>query len=554
MRSTCSGVTGRTSRSPRCEGLRTAAHSASFAGSVVLWLSRQGRVEGGSVRGRVRRLLASGVLAVVALGLASTGSAAAHPSGEFTPGAAGIGDSYFPLYGNGGYDVQEYRVSIRYDPSGDSLAGFARITAVATQDLSRFNLDFVGLTIRSLKVNGRRADYARELDHELVVTPRRGLKEGRRFKVSVSYDGVPAQFVVPCCGIPTGVVPTDDGAVFWGEPEVAAAWFPVNDHPRDKAAYRIDVTVPAGLEAISNGNLKAKIRAPRGWTTWKWRENEPMASYLTVVAIGQFDIRRGETSDGIPILDAVDPRVGDAADRALSMQEEIVDFLAGFFGPYPFEALGGIVDFHRLGAALETQTRPIYDWRFFGGEGDEGIIVHELAHQWYGDDVAVDEWKHIWLNEGFATYAEWLWSGAQGGDAPQEIFDAVCSRADDDPLWEGEVGDPGVAHLFDELVYTRGAMALQALRNAVGESDFFSILRAWAARRGGGTGTTAQFQALAEQISGEELDGLFTEYLFTPGKPADCGASAAVSERRAAHEFGAPGSRRFGAPLADLLE
>ena len=372
----------------------------------------------------MRRRLAAGFLAVVAVSLGVTGTAAANARGEFTPGAAGIGDGYYPLYGNGGYDVRAYGVSIRYDPSNDSLVGFARITAVATQNLSQFNLDFVGLTIRSLKVNGRKAGWTRELDHELVITPRRGHRDGQRFEVSVSYDGVPEQFVVPCCGIPTGVVPTDDGAVFWGEPEVAAAWFPVNDHPRDKAVYRIDVAVPTGLEAISNGRLKATSQAPRGWTTWKWRENAPMASYLTVVAIGQFDIRRGKTSDGIPILDAVDPRVGDAADRALSMEEEIVDFLASYFGPYPFDALGGIVDFHELQAALETQSRPIYDYRFFGGEGDEGIIVHELAHQWYGDSVAVDEWQHIWLNEGFATYAEWLWSDAQGGDTPQEIFDA----------------------------------------------------------------------------------------------------------------------------------
>jgi aminopeptidase N len=516
-------------------------------------LRSRGCLEHGSVGVRVRRLLATGVLAVVSLSLGLTGSAAAHPRGEFTPGAPGIGDSYYPLYGNGGYDVQQYRISIRYHPSTDSLVGFTRITAVATQNLSQFNLDFVGLTIRSLKVNGRPAAYTRELDHELVVTPKWGLKEGRRFKVSVRYDGVPEQFVVPCCGIPTGVVPTDDGAVIWGEPEVAAAWFPVNDHPRDKAAYRIDVTVPAGLEAISNGRLLGTASGPQGWTKWKWREQLPMASYLAVVAIGQFDIRRGETAGGIPILDAVDPRVGDSADHALSLEGDIIHFLEGYFGPYPFDALGGIVDYHELEAALETQTRPIYDYRFFGEEGDEVVVVHELAHQWYGDSVAVDLWQYIWLNEGFATYAEWLWSGAQRGPTPQEIFDFNCARPDDDPVWDGEVGDPGVAHLFDELVYTRAAMTLQALRNAVGDSDFFSILQAWAAQQGGGTGSTAQFQALAEQISGQHLDDLFTQYLFTPGKPTDCETAATPSERRETRVARVV-ARSVGARLVDLLE
>jgi aminopeptidase N len=452
----------------------------------------------------------------------------------FSPGAPGLGDDYFPLYGNGGYDVKRYVLDIRYDPATDRLVGRARIVARARKNLSRFNLDFVGLELHVLKVNGRPAQWRRPDGHELVVTPKRGLRKGGLFTVLARYDGVPATFTVPGTPIQTGVVPLDDGALIWGQPEVAAAWFPVNDHPRDKARYRISLTVPAGLEAISNGRLVRRSRGSHGWKTWRWREDDPMASYLAMAAIGEFDIRRRSTDDG-PLLDAVDPRVGTTADHALGLQDEIVDFLERRFGEYPFNDLGGVVEFAELGGALETQTRSVYDYRFFSGEpGDEGIVVHELAHQWYGDSVALGEWKHLWLNEGPATYAEWLWSGPQGFGTPQEIYDFFCSLPDDDFLWAVAPGDPGVETLFHDAVYYRGAMTLHALRREVGNRDFFRILRAWASSRRGGTGTTNQFKRLAERISHEQLDELFEIWLFTPGKPAPCGDSAGARTGRPA--------------------
>ena len=278
------------------------------------------------------RAAAAATFALVALGL-TAGGAGAKSQGDYSPGSPGLGDSYFPLYGNGGYDVKSYWLDIRYDPGTDELVGHARITAVPTQNLSRFNLDFVGLTLNSLTVQGLPATWTRD-DHELAVTPRFGLPRGQRFIVDAHYTGVPETFLVPGTPIETGHVRTDDGADFWGEPEVAAAWFPVNDHPQDKATYTIQLTVPAGLEAISNGRLVSHSAAGAGWTRWIWTERVPMASYLALVSIGQFDIRRWTTGAGLPVLDAVDPRVGDAADNALAMQGDIVDFLVANFGPY----------------------------------------------------------------------------------------------------------------------------------------------------------------------------------------------------------------------------
>jgi aminopeptidase N len=459
---------------------------------------------------------------VVVAAIATLFSTTPALGGAGAPGSEGLGDSYFPLYGNGGYDVEHYALDIRYSPASDRLVGDATITAQATIDLSRFNLDFVGLQIGSLSVDGAAATWTREQHHELVVTPQGTLTQGTTFVVRVTYAGVPKQF--GGVFVTGGVVRTDDGAIFIGEPAAAAAWFPVNDHPKDKATYDIDLTVPDRVKAISNGRLLDRRPAGNGRTTWSWRVADPMASYLATAAIGRFRIDR-RANDGIRVLDAIDPRAPEEAQRSMDKEERVVRFLASRFGPYPFDDLGGIVDRHRLGYALETQTRPVYDSRFFG-RVNTFIVTHELAHQWFGNVVSVDDWQHIWLNEGFATYAEWLWAEERGLATPQAISSSWCdSFPARDPFWQVPPGDPGPADLFDRAVYVRGAMTLQSLRKRVGSAAFFEILRTWVVDRANDTGTTDQFIQLAETVSGMQLDALFDRWLFTPEKPA-CGGGA----------------------------
>ncbi|HEY6706653.1 MAG TPA: M1 family metallopeptidase [Actinomycetota bacterium] len=501
---------------------------------------------------RARAAVAAAVLvAMTLLGTAlapagaSTGSAGGG-GGGFRPGAPGVGDPYFPNYGNGGYDVRHYLLKVAYDPPTDRLTGVATISATATQNLSRFNLDFVGLTVRSIKVNGRAASWSRTA-HELMVTPRHGLPKGHRFTTVVRYDGVPItqQLVLgPGFTIEAGFIHTDDGAIVAGQPEVAASWFPVNDHPIDKASYTFVVTAPAGLQVVANGRLLGRKRhgAKR---TWVWNAPEPMASYLATVNIGQFDIHRYRTHDGLWMYDALDPDLfdeavdpgdpasptfGGIARDSFARQGEILDFLEQRFSRYPFSTGGGIVDdYDNLQFALETQTRPIYSKFFFTTPANgDSVVVHELAHQWFGDSVALAEWKHIWLNEGFAQYAEWMWSEEEGLGTAQEQFDALYNGIPaDDPFWQVVIGDPGPELLFDIAVYFRGAMAVHALRLEVGDRDFFRILHAWTTRRAGGNGTIPQFIRLAERVSGEQLDDLFQAWLFTGSKPALEAAAAA---------------------------
>ncbi len=440
--------------------------------------------------------------------LAAAGPAAAGPLG-----ASGVGDPYFPLAGNGGYRVGHYDLTLHYDPASRHLSGTAVLTARATQPLTRFDLDFNGLKVTGLTVDHAKAEYRRD-GQELVVTPRRPLREGRRFQVAVTYDGTPAPVTDPD-GSLDGWIPTDDGAFVAGEPQGAMTWFPGNNHPTDKSSYDFTITVPEGKTAVANGVFLG-ARTAQGQTTFRWRQSEPMAAYLATATVGTFKTERYTTRDGIQVYNAVDPREAAAAAPVLKQLPSVLEWESRLFGPYPFRAAGSIVDrAPDVGYALETQTRPVYD-----SAPDLSTLVHESAHQWFGDSVSLTSWKEIWLNEGFATYAEWLYSEQHGGKSAQQTFDELYQRPADDGLWAFPPGDPGSgANIFGTPVYARGAMALHALRKAVGDRTFVRILRTWAAGHRYGHGATPQFVRLSERLSGKELDALFQTWLYTPGKP-----------------------------------
>jgi peptidase M1-like protein/immune inhibitor InhA-like protein len=677
--------------------------------------------------GKARIGIAPAIGLLLTMGIASAGGAGPQPAGPqpFTPGAAGAGDAYFPLDGNGGYDTTHYLLDLKYDPATDVLEGVATIEAKATQNLSRFNLDLEGLTVQSIKIDGHPATWTRS-GGELVITPRPGIRDKQNFRTEIKYRGIPETLEDG-----SGFIHTDDGALIIGEPHVAATWYPVNDHPSDKAAYTVRMTVPAGLEAVGNGVL-VDSKTKQGWTTWTWDAKEPMASYLVTASLGEFDLSAykkhgirfwdavdpdlydptgsprtgdqfaisqvgqpafkrlmktipvpaggatlsfwidrdteqnwdftfveahavgspnwttlrdlnghtsqdtgfvcpywlglhpflehyqtdngddscsptgdtgnwwavsgssdgyeqwrvdlsayagssvevsisyasddlvqlpgafvddivvstgvgstsfendGNTMDGWTVPGApsgsepnpndwivgtsadIPPPIGTVIDASFARESEIIDFESSIFGPYPFSASGGIVDdVAGLGFALENQTRPIYSTAFFTDTfSGDSVIVHELAHQWYGDSLAVAKWQHIWLNEGFATYAEWLWSEHEDLGSAQDLFDFYYNVIPaDDPFWQVVIGDPGPDLLFDISIYYRGAMTLHQLRLAVGDRDFFKILRTWATTHAGGNVTIPEFIQLAEHISHKNLDDLFETWLFTPGKP-----------------------------------
>jgi aminopeptidase N len=460
-----------------------------------------------------RRMAAA--LAALGCAVALTGTGCTGDDDGFRPGAADAGDPYVPGRGNGGYDVTHYGLDVRYDPRTDRLTGRATITATATQDLSRFNLDLVGLNVGAVTVADRRAEH-RRADGELVVTPHDGLARGRSFTVRVDYAGVPTPVTDGELGS-GGFLHTADGAIAVGQPDSAATWFPVNDHPSDKASYDIAVTVPDGVSALSNG-VPGPQSSADGWTTWRWSERTPMASYLSTLVIGNYRVVTGVHA-GRPMVTAVAaslPATGGAA-NSVGRTGEIVDFLASRFGPYPFDSYGGIVVAdERIGYALETQSRPVYGPAFFSGDHpNPSVVAHELAHQWFGDSVSLYRWGDIWLNEGFASYAEWLWEEHDGGRTAQRNFELQYASTD----WSQPSVEPGRERMFGTAVYKRGALAVHALRRTVGDDAFFRILRTWTSERATGNATTSDFVALAERVADRPLRPLLDAWLVGGAAP-----------------------------------
>ncbi|GHB36217.1 metallopeptidase [Streptomyces viridiviolaceus] len=437
-----------------------------------------------------------------------------------TPGSSGVRDPYFPKAGNGGYDVGHYALDLTYDPGARHLSGTATITARATQDLSAFNLDLKGLDVEKVTVEGRTSRFNRA-GQELTVRPPDELDDGETFRVAVRYSGAPVTITDPD-GSEEGWLPTADGALALGQPTGSMAWFPGNHHPSDKATYDLAVTVPKGLGAVSNGEPTGE-RTARGRTTYTWRTPEPMASYLATVAIGDWDVRRSATGAGIPVYTAVDPEEARASRDLPAAVAEAMTWAQDRFGPYPFSSAGAIVD--RSGDvdyALETQNRPV-----FAGTPDTALLVHEIAHQWYGNSVSPRTWQDMWLNEGFATYAEWLWQEDHGGDTAQETFDALYAgqyygdEDASDSIWAFPPADPpDAAHISASPVYQRGAMVLHKIRQKVGDGTFGALLQGWASAHRHGTADTEDFTAYVERSApDEDFSGIWEDWLHGDGRP-----------------------------------
>ncbi|MFF4320485.1 M1 family metallopeptidase [Streptomyces sp. NPDC001568] len=469
-------------------------------------------------RARLTRLAAPTVAAVLSVAALATGCTGSTVQGR--PGASGVRDPYFPRAGNGGYQVEHYDLDLAYDPADGRLHGTAVITARAEQGLSSFNLDFSGLKVEGVDVQGAGARYNRS-GTELTVRPAKDLKKGEVFRTEIDYSGRPKPVVDPD-GSEEGWIATADGAVGVGEPVGSMGWFPGNHHPGDKATYDITLTVPKGYEAVSNGALRSRTDVADGRTEFVWHSAEPMASYLATAAIGKFDVTTGRTASGIPVYNAVTPAEAAKSAPALERLPEIVEWGSAKFGPYPFDTVGTIVlPGGTLGYALETQTKPVYP-----GAPDENLILHELAHQWFGNSVSPKSWKDMWLNEGFATYAEWLWAEEHGGPTAQRRFEAIVdgdTTVDQaaDSEWDAfpPAAPPGPEHISGDPVYVRGAMVLHRIRQEVGDEKFFALLRGWAGDHRHGNASTADFTAYAQRHTGHDLKKVWDVWLYGEDRP-----------------------------------
>lgn len=447
------------------------------------------------------------------------------PEPDATEGRPGVGDPYYPRAGNSGYDVAKYTIAISWDPGAETLTGTTSFSARAAHQLRSFYLD-LALAPQAVSVDGVPAEFEREGFSDVRVRPARALAAAADFVVTVRYAGRPRDLRQG------DVQPWWTTGQEWtaaGEPESSAWWFPANDHPSDPALMEVSVRVPAGMEAISVGRLESRDTGQEeGWDTWHWIARQPMATYLNFVSIGQYDLRQG-TEDGLPYVYAVSQQLSPDQRRAafgqLMTSGARLRELAALFGPYPFTELGGVVPAHQLWfGGLETQTRPVYNAAsLLDADFAPQLVVHELAHMWFGDHVTLRQWNDIATNEGYASWAEWAVRERAGGRSAQESllrsYDRLADRAS---FWRVPLDDPGRDHLFD-TVYVRGPMMLQALRNVIGDRAFSTLSRGWA--QDPGSRTLEDWMARAQASTSVDLGPFFRAWVSARTAPARTAAN-----------------------------
>lgn len=430
-------------------------------------------------------------------------------------GADGLGDPLFPQLGNGGYDVQHYTLDLLVDVAATTITGTAAVEARALEDLDTFNLDLSGLAVTAVTVDGQPANWWMR-DDELTIAPAAPLARDATFTAVVSYGGVPRPVadVSSPGSTPLGWLWYKGGAYVISEPSGAMNWYPVNNHPSDKATYTYRISVPEPYVAAANGVLEQEV-AEGGRTTYVWRMDDPMASYLATVHVGRFDVETASGPDGLVIRNYFPEGTSDDVRAAFDRTGEMIAFVSDLLAPYPFDAYGVALVARPLDYPLETQTLAT-----FGADGaPEETVLHEVVHQWFGNSVSPATWKDVWLNEGFATYFELLWLERQQGrdaleDRARDLYDTLAGRPD--------LGTPipaRVEDLFSDAVYLRGALTLHALRLSVGDERFFEILRSYYAAHQGGVASTADFTATAVAVGGEGVAELLDAWLHDPALP-----------------------------------
>ena len=437
--------------------------------------------------------------------------------GLLIPGGAAAAERepFFPSAGSSAFDALHYEVELSYQAGkGGRIQATTKIFAVAKRRIGDFKLDFAGPRVLQVRVNGKVAGRDRTARKLHVFLVDQVVPKGDTFRITVHYAGTPPRITDPD-GSQEGWFRTDDGVIAVGEPQGTAAWIPCNNVPTDKATFEFHVTVPDGLKAVANGRRTRSVNRSNR-VQMNWVEDAPMSTYLAVLNIGRGRIVK-RRAGGVPTWTLIDPRLERGSRGPLAELPEVIRFEAGIFGAYPFDSAGSLVDFApSLGYALESQSRPIYAY-----VPDVTTIVHETAHQWFGDSVGLERWPQIWLNEGFATWAQWYYAERHGGRSAQAIFERLNEvPASDERFWNPPPARLGRAKdLFDPTTYVRGAMALEALREKIGTGPFLRLLRRWTSEHRHGNATIGQFTELAEEVSGRDLQPLFQRWLYQRGKP-----------------------------------
>ncbi|WP_417506232.1 M1 family metallopeptidase [Microbacterium sp.] len=424
------------------------------------------------------------------------------------------GDPYTPQSGDENLRIDHYDLTLDYKVSTNRLSGTAVLHGHAVAATRALSLDLTGLRASRVRLGAAAAEF-RQSDRKLRISLPQALAPGAPFSVTIAYAGAPRPRRSRWGTI--GWEELEDGVIVASQPTGAPTWFPCNDLPSDKATYALTFTTESAYTVVAGGATSSSTRG--GKTTWTFRRDVPTPTYLATVQIGRYvsrPVALGGVQGELHYPRALESRVqADFADLPAMMTvfEEA-------FGPYPLPDYRVVVTEDELEIPLEAQGVGIFGSNHADGAGgSERLVAHELAHQWFGNSVGLSSWRDIWLNEGFACYAEWIWSEHSGGPSAHEKalthYGRLAVLAQDIVIDE-----PGPDLMFDDRIYKRGALALHAVRMAVGDEIFFRILHEWTARFRLSTATTADYVALVEEVAALPLAGLLRAWVHEPELPA----------------------------------
>ncbi|MGW2920883.1 M1 family aminopeptidase [Streptomyces angustmyceticus] len=465
-----------------------------------------------------RRAAALGLAVLATLGMA-------EPPAR---GPQGLGDRLFPMLGNTGYDALSYDVSLNYSGHNDRpMNARTEITVRATTELDHVNLDFARGTVRSVKIGGLPATHEQH-GEDLVLTPSFHISRGQEVKISIAHTSDPR------AKGDGGWLRTADGLAMANQADAAHRVFPCNDHPSDKALFTFRITAPQQLTAVANG-LPTSPGARAGRRTWTYRTLHPMATELAQVSIGRSSVVLRHGPHGLPLRDVVPTAHRAALAHWLAKTPAQMSWMERRVGPFPFEAYGVLIANARTGFELETQTLSLFEKAMFTTGRlpawyVESVMVHELAHQWFGDSVSPRRWSDVWLNEAHATWYEALYAEERGG-RPASLEARMRHAYQESDGWRSDGGPPAAPKaprpgqkigIFRPVVYDGGALVLYALRQKIGPAAFDRLERAWVERHRDGVADTSDFVQLSSEIAGQNLTGFFQDWLYgerTPPMP-----------------------------------
>jgi len=433
------------------------------------------------------------------------------------PSGPPVIDPYLPNNGNFGYRVSRYELELEYKVSSNRLTGTATITAVTLASLQNLTLDLAAhLGVTKVSVNGRRPAHFATSGGKLRIRLDQSLPAGSAMSITVRYGGVTRP--IRTIWGEVGFEELSNGALVAGQPNGSPSWFPCDDHPSSKASYRTQISTDSPYYAIAPGELVSRrVRAAR--TVWTYEMPDPTSTYLATIQIGMYDMHQLPKTL-VPMRAAIPQRLRSNFNHDFGRQPAMMKLFVKLFGPYPLSAgYTVVVTDDDLEIPLEAQGMSIFGANHCDGQrGSERLIAHELAHQWFGNSVTARRWRDIWLHEGFACYAEWLWSEHSGGPSADELARRHYQRLVAAPQ-DLVLCNPGPADMFDDRVYKRGALTLHVLRGRIGDDRFFALLRDWTTRYRHGTVVTDDFTGLAANYADVSLRALWDTWLYSPRVP-----------------------------------